>query len=243
MLWALPLFIIKVPRLRLSDLRDRLATYGISFRVDGRNRQLYGCLVAFGGKGIIVLDGSEPMDELRFSLAHEVGHFMIDYMQPRARALHRLGPPIVDVLDGLRPPTPEERIDAVLSDVRIGVHSHLMDRTSSGAIGCGRVTGSEFRADRLAFELLAPEEAVLAAVRSWDPQLSERDTPAVQTVLIEAFGLPAAAARQYAHFLGTVGEHRPSLRAWLGMEGDTDVAERQRTNASNFPHHVRKKTP
>ena len=242
-LWALPLFIIKVPRLSMSDLRDRLAGYGINFRVDGRNRHLYGCLVAFGGKGIVMLDGSEPPDELRFSLAHEVGHFVIDYMQPRARALRRLGPAIVDVLDGLRPPKPEERVDAVLSDVRIGVHTHLMDRTSSGAIGCGRIAGSEFRADRLAFELLAPEEAVLAAIRSWVSHPSAGDTPTgVQTVLVEAFGLPSAAARHYAHFLSTVGQHRPSIRAWLGIDSDASgAAERPPTNVSNFPAHGRKR--
>src|SRR5579884_3500257 len=74
-LWALPLFILKVPRLTLSDVRAKLADYDIAFGVGGPNRSLYGCLVAFAGKGVVMLDGSEAPDELRFSLAHEVGHF------------------------------------------------------------------------------------------------------------------------------------------------------------------------
>lgn len=242
-LWALPLFIVKVPRLTLSDVRDRLAAYGITFRVEGHNRNLYGCLVAFAGQGVVMLDGSEPHDELRFSLAHEVGHFIIDYLQPRNRALRRLGPAIVDVLDGLRQLRRDERIDAVLSDVRIGVHTHLMDRTSSGAIGCGRIRGSEFRADRLAFELLAPEEAVLAAARGLVPDPSAGRTPAgLQTVLVDAFGLPIASARHYAYFLSSVGEHRPSVRAWLGMDSEVKrTAGNSAGNVSNFRPRARKR--
>jgi hypothetical protein len=242
-LWALPLFIVKIPRLTLSDVRTKLAGYGISFGVDGPNRNLYGCLVAFAGKGVVMLDGSEPADELRFSLAHEVGHFIIDYLQPRNRALRRLGPAIVDVLDGLRPANKEERIDAVLSDVRIGVHTHLMDRMPSGAIGCGRVSGSEFRADRLAFELLAPEEAVLAEARAPGFACTADDNAAaVRAALVEVFGLPVTSARQYAHFLNTAGERRPSIRSWLGMDSDDDNAgTKSRSSASNFPAPARKR--
>jgi hypothetical protein len=242
-LWALPLFIVKVPRLTLSDVRAKLADYGIAFGVDGPNRNLYGCLVAFAGKGVVMLDGSEPPDELRFSLAHEVGHFITDYQQPRNRALRRLGPAIVDVLDGLRPPNQEERIDAVLSDVRIGIHTHLMDRTPSGAIGCGRISGSEFRADRLAFELLAPEEAVIGEARGWgSASAGDDDATDLGAVLVEVFGLPVATARQYAHFLNTVGERRPSIRTWLGMDSDADDASGNwRSNVSNFPTRSRKR--
>jgi hypothetical protein len=242
-LWALPLFIVKVPRLTLSDVRAKLADYGIAFGVDGPNRNLYGCLVAFAGKGVVMLDGSEPPDELRFSLAHEVGHFIIDYLRPRDRALRRLGPDIVDVLDGLRSPNQEERIDAVLSDVRIGVHTHLMDRTPSGAIGCGRISGSEFRADRLAFELLAPEQAVLAGANtSGFASAADDAAAALRAVLVEVFGLPVASARQYAHFLNNLGERRPSMRAWLGMDSAGDDARaKSRPNLSNFPAHSRKR--
>jgi hypothetical protein len=244
-LWALPLFIIKVPRLTLSDVRDRLASYGITFRVDGHNRNLYGCLVAFAGKGVVMLDGSQRSGELRFSLAHEVGHFIIDYLQPRRRALRRLGRGIVEVLDGLRPPRADERIDAVLSDVRIGVHTHLMDRTPSGATGCGRVSGSEFRADRLAFELLAPEDAVLTAARSLAASATASDNPpTLEAVLTDEFGLPAPSARQYAHFLSNVREHRPSMRAWLGIDSeDRDAGRTSPTNVSNFLPGARKKIP
>ena len=241
-LWALPLYIVKVPRLSLSELRKHLVDYGIGFKIGGSNRHLYGCLVAFAGKGVVMLDGSEPADELRLSLAHEVGHFIIDYAKPRDRAFRRLGPAIVNVLDGLRPLTPEERVDAVLSNVRIGIHTHLMDRTASGAIGCGRISGSEFRADRLAFELLAPEEAVVSAVSSLGVESSATDHLLhIENVLIDVFGLPDMAARQYAHFLSGVGDHRPSIKAWLGIDGDpSTTAESPPPNLSNCPSPARK---
>jgi hypothetical protein len=137
----------------------------------------------------------------------------------------------------------QTRIDAVLSDVRIGVHTHLMDRTPSGTIGCGRISGSEFRADRLAFELLAPEEAVLAeASASGFASTAGDDAAAARAVLVEVFGLPVPSARQYAHFLTTVGERRPSIRSWLGMDSDADDAgTKSRPNVSNSPAHARKR--
>lgn len=239
-LWALPVFIVKVPRLSVADLRATLAEYGIDFRVDSVNRGLHGCLVAFGGKGVVMLDGSDPPDELRFSLAHEVAHFLIDYHRPRQRALRRLGSTIVDVLDGLRPPRKEERIDAVLSDVRIGVHTHLMDRSASGAIGCGRIAGSEFRADRLALELLAPEDAVLAVAAS-SAVFANDQTEAVEAALIDSFGLPETLARHYAGFLVTLHQRAPSLRAWLGMEEAEPTSFKAGSKGlSNFPARRRK---
>lgn len=215
--WALPVAILKVPRLCVSDVKTRLIGSGINFKIGGSDRELHGCLVAFGGRGMVMLDGSDQVDELRFSLAHEVGHFLIDYQQPRSRAIRRLGPGIVDVLDGLRQPTNEERIDAVLSDVSVGVHVHLMDRSASGSIGCGRVAGSEFRADRLALELLAPEQEVYRATRPLAGSSREQVMAASAKALIEAFGLPSAVADEYARFLAAPHYREPTVRAWLGM--------------------------
>ena len=215
--WGLPLAILKIPRLCVTDVKSRLISLGIEFKVSASDRDLHGCLVAFGGRGLVMLDGSDPGDELRFSLAHEVGHFLIDYQQPRNRALRRLGPDILDVLDGLRRPTKDERIDAVLSDVSIGVHVHLMDRSASGSIGCGRIAGSEFHADRLALELLAPEDEVWRAAQVPANLSREEMITTTARTLRDIFGLPGAVAADYARFLAAIHSREPSVRAWLGM--------------------------
>jgi hypothetical protein len=232
-LWALPLFVVKVPRLSVDDVSSTLAEYGVSFRMGATNRRLHGCLVAFSGKGVVMLDGTDPSEDLRFSLAHEVGHFIIDYQRPRQRAIHRVGASIVEVLDGARMPSVDERIDAVLSDVRIGVHTHLMDRGAGASAGCGRITGSEFRADRLAYELLAPEAAVLSS-----PEVvSNFSIETLDEALENRFGLPVGPANEYARFLAKLHQPRMSMKTWLGME---DTPERQgrlagKRGVSNFP--------
>ncbi len=224
--WALPLAIFKVPRLCVQDVERRLAESGITFRVATQDRVLHGCLVAFGGKGIVFLDGGDPDDELRFSLAHEVGHFLVDYIWPRDRALKRLGPAIAEVLDGRRRPTLAERVDAVLGDAPIGVHTHLMDRLTSGEVGCGRISGAEHRADRLALELLAPEEEVFRLL-GLELRSAEQNRERQLALLLERrFGLPPLVAREYSRFLIGVGRRPPSVREWL--EIDRPTAERLR---------------
>ncbi len=215
--WALPLAIIKLPRLRVEDVARRLPEVGIAFRASTPDRALHGCLVAFGGKGMIFLDGTDSEDELRFSLAHEAAHFMIDYAWPRDLAIRRLGPGVAEVLDGRRLPTVQERVDSVLGGAPIGVHTHLMARLPSGEIGCGRISGAEQRADRLALELLSPEDVVLRRHRS--RALPETAAEHHLQVLLQGdFGLPLSVARDYARFL--TGRHRqpPSVREWLEME-------------------------
>jgi hypothetical protein len=216
--WALPLAIFKVPRLCVQDVERRLSDFGVQFRIANQDRVLHGCLVAFGGKGIVFLDGSDPDDELRFSLAHEIGHFLVDYVWPRDRAIKRLGPAIAEVLDGRRLPTVAERIDAVLGDAPIGVHTHLMDRLPSGQIGCGHIAGAEHRADRLALELLAPEADVRAALLPLAGAPEEDRAGQLERLLKERFGLPRNVAREYARFLIGVGQRPPTVRDWLGID-------------------------
>lgn len=226
--WALPLAIFKVPRLCVHDVERRLAEVGITFRVATPDRVLHGCLVAFAGTGIVFLDGSDRDDELRFSLAHEVGHFLVDYVWPRDRAIKRLGPAVAEVLDGRRQPTLAERVDAVLGDAPIGVHTHLMDRLPSGQVGCGRIAGAEHRADRLALELLAPEAEVRRVFESETSTVKQDRGGQLEKLLEGRFGLPQPVAREYARYLIGVGQRTQSVRDWLEMGGHRPERLRRR---------------
>lgn len=226
--WALPLAIVKVPRLCMKDVAARLAASGVDFRLHTPQRELHGCLVAFGGRGLVMLDGTDSTDEMRFSLAHEVGHFLIDYYQPRERAVRRLGDGVIDVLDGLRAPTVAERIDAILNEVDVGVHMHLMDRSTSGEIGCGRVAGAEHRADRLAFELLAPEHEVRRSASGIGGGDMVGTLNRLKIVLTTRFGLPSSAAVAYADFLVAAVRHQPTVKEWLGMGSPSQPRGRPR---------------
>ena len=122
----------------------------------GQDRLLRACLVARRGHGIALINGADTDSEQRFSIAHELAHFLRDYWIIRKQASRKLGAKALEVLDGERPPTFEERLNSLLRNVSLGFHLHLMERTVTGNPTTVRIAEAEIDADRLAFELLAP---------------------------------------------------------------------------------------
>lgn len=215
--WALPLAVVKLPRLGLDRLRQWLLTRRIPCSLSGSDRPLRAFLVASAGRGLVFLDGTDVESERRFSLAHEVAHFLIDYLHPRELALATLGLQVRDVLDGLRPPTPEERLAGVLRGVPIGIFTHLVERSARGDVLCAQVRDAEDRADRFALELLAPRSAVLQRLKSRGVSLHEKSAiEAVLRLLVSEFGLPPAMAERYGRVLLTSYRAARTFREWLG---------------------------
>lgn len=211
--WAFPLLLRAVPQLSVRHVHDWLQTNQIAYAVAGTDRRLRGCLFAYRDHGIIFLDSEDPPNEQRFTLAHELAHFLLDYWLPRQRTLHALGESIRAVLDGVRAPTAEERVQAVLARTPLGVHSHLMERPEQG-LPSATVLQVENRADRLALEILAPA-ALLLTRPAIDPRIPYPTRLQCLTMaLVSEFGLPATVAGSYArHLLRTHG--RPTFQDWL----------------------------
>jgi hypothetical protein len=217
-LWALPLSVCELRGLRVATVRAWLRRQSSRIIIDGPDRPLRGCLVAYSGSGVILLDADDSADERRFTVAHEVAHFLVDYAEPRERAIVGMGPGIAQVLDGLRAPTVEERVDALFADVSLGAHAHLMQRLTDGSLGCGRIAGAESRADRLALELLAPAGLVRRELERRSPPDNYRCcVDQTIAVLAGAFGLPGSVAESYGSWLcdGWCGEN--TVRQWLGL--------------------------
>jgi hypothetical protein len=185
--WLPALHVVEVPNLTLASAAERFAAYGIRCPQPAEDRPLAGCFAGDRGVGVILLDSTLPRDELLFTTAHEVAHYLRDYEAPRRRVEARLGARAFAVLDGDRPATLDERLAGVLCDVRIGPHIHLLDRDRRGRALTLEAREAEEAADRLAFELLAP--------------FAEAAADATVARLISKFGLPAAAAAKYAAIL------------------------------------------
>ncbi len=188
---GLPVRVVDLAALSLGGVRGWLARCGVPCPADEPDRPLRACLFTWAGGGFVFLDRADPADERRFSLAHEVAHFLRDYDAPRRRAAARLGPDVLAVLDGRRRATHEERVGAVLREVTVGPHVHLLHRDADGVPRGPAERAAEDAADRLAFELLAPAELLAG----------ESGVRAAARRLRAEFGLPAAAALAYAAVL------------------------------------------
>ena len=135
------------------------------------------------------MEADDPPAEQRFSVAHELAHFLRDHDAPRRKVLARLGRDAADLLARGRPPTPELRVAAAFRGVPLGRSVHLLDRDRRGRPTSREAAEAEAAADRLAWELLAPFKAVAAG----SGDLVGR--------LVTLFGLPPGPAAEYAREL------------------------------------------
>jgi hypothetical protein len=158
-------------------------------------RLLRACILVHEGNGLLFVDATDATDERRFSVGHEIAHYLVEYAEPRRQARTRLGETILPVLDGRRGASWDERLGAVLGGVSLDASLHLMERTPDGHLPGGEISVAERHADELAFELLAPFDVV----RSTLPRGAALRE--VEAVLRQRFGLPAAPARVYARRL------------------------------------------
>jgi hypothetical protein len=191
--WLPKLHLLEVPNLTLATATDHFARFGVPCRRPAEDRPLAGCFAGHCGTGVILLDATLELAELLFTLAHEVAHYLRDYDKPRRKVVGRLGPSALEVLDGLRPPTVNERLACVFREVAVGSHTHFLDRDRWGRAGTEEVREAEDAADRLACELLAPFTAVNASARS--------DHISLTACLTSDFGLPPTEAAKYAALL------------------------------------------
>jgi Zn-dependent peptidase ImmA (M78 family) len=207
---SLPVAVVKLSRLGVAAIREWLLARGgaVWSPLNGADRAIRGCLLAFGGRGVILLDGTDPQDEQRFTLAHEVSHFVLDYWLPRCRALAKLGPGILEVLDGLRAATPDERLSALLTGVSLRPYVDLLDRESDISVAGRELDEIELRADAGAFQLIAPASEVRRRAGVLALRYADRQAEMV-ALLRQTFGLPAYAAVAYAvRLLAAAGKGR-----------------------------------
>jgi hypothetical protein len=206
-LLRLPLAIVEVGDLRTADLNAFLSTEAAEELRGLPDRRLHGCVLAYGGVGVVFVDAQDNEAERRVNLAHEVGHFLLDYLAVRER-LGARDPDLLDVMDGLRDPTPQEELSALLADVPLGVQTHLLERDRAGGHSSRHTGTVEDRAELVAWELLAPRDDVLS-------NTTNHGSASLTELLADRYGLPAGVASSYGGFLARLTG--PNSDGWLDL--------------------------
>jgi len=204
---ALPVALIKLPRLTLHGIEQWLRRREIpGFALDCENRSVRGCLVAYGGNGLVFVDGTDPIAELRFSVAHEIAHFLVDYWLPRQQMIAQLGKNVIEMLDGFRQPSVSERIHALLIGKQLGIHVNLLERNGDNGSTALETWRVEDRADKVALALLAPPEQIIKCLDLSSPTFQQRSQTIVDC-LQDKFGLPVPISHFYAmNLLQAIGK-------------------------------------
>jgi hypothetical protein len=197
---CLPLTFVEIEHLTPGRINRWLEERRVTYHLDVDERGLHGCLVAHRAAGLAFIDAADPAPERRYTVAHEVAHFLLDYWLVRQRAIEEFGPTIQSVLDGHRALRLEERLDSIFLRTPLVPYVCLLDRGS--ASGRTDVWASENRADQLAVQLLAPYPEVCRAVcADGAPAGYFQCRTRARHVLIDPFGLPEEIARTYARLV------------------------------------------
>ena len=214
----LPVDIVNLSELSLRKIEKWLNNRNVSLSIDIDDRSLHGFIITFRGSGFIFINGTDPESERRYTVAHEVSHFILDYKIPRDRTVEKLGISILEVLDGFREPELTERIDGALTSVNVQPYTHLLEKTGDGSFERAKVFDSENDADTLSLELLAPLAQVIKEAKTGRCKsvFSEFKNECYK-VLVQKYGLPASISKDYSSRIAYLVTGGPSILTKLGL--------------------------
>lgn len=192
-------FVVSIPGLTMDQIQQWFHLRSFHFSLPMFDLPLHGFLITNCGTGFIFVNGADNEKERRYTLAHEIGHYILDYEQPRQTALRKMGTSILEVLDGLRMPTVEERLQGLVANQNLTSFTHLLDEECMSGMARLQVWGVETRADQLALELLAPARHVRQQLNRLNIPVQFTEYKLVLTgMLCDYYGLPTTMSESYA---------------------------------------------
>ena len=185
---SVDLAVLEMENLSLDKIRKELERRHIPIPLAVQDRPVRGCLIATKGVGFAFIEKRDSPEERRFTLAHELAHFLRDHRFYRERARKILGQRGIEIFDGKSPPTVKEELEAILRGLWLRPNIHLLEREQEQLFEIRRV---EADADRLALEILVPEKEIDSMLRHFGEQR-------IVSQLADRFRLPRWAAEYLA---------------------------------------------
>jgi len=211
----LPLHIDSIPGLDLVRIEQWIQEHNLPALLNKDNSELHGFLFAHKGNGVIFVNGSDSIEDRRFTIAHELAHFLIDYQVPRNLLLEHFGDSILEVLDGNRAATIEERLQFILSDLPSPFFTHILDHHGITAFERMSVWNAEWRTDVLAVEILAPFRIVSGWLKKPGEMGFESVFRKASAILATDFGLPPVISTGYArHIANSITGGKTLAEEW-----------------------------
>jgi Zn-dependent peptidase ImmA (M78 family) len=198
-----PLNIITLSELNFHRITEWFNSRNISFEIEYTERILHGFISVHKNFGFIFLNGSDTENERRYTVAHEVSHYLVDYRIPRNKAIDTYGEKIIEVLDGYREPTIDERVQSVLGAISIKPYTHVLEVSAGGRFERYGNWLIEKDADALALELLAPYKIVQKDFSKHikkDLEFEESKRILVK-ILRDKYDLPESISAEYASII------------------------------------------
>lgn len=215
---ALPIDIVSLSDLSLNRVEAWLTERKVFLDLEIDDRLLHGFILISKGTGFIFVNGTDTEEERRYTIAHEASHFLLDYKLLRENAVKKLGVEILQVMDGYRKPTDEERIDGTLTSVSIKPYTRLLEKVGDGTFDNTEILNSENDADDLALELLAPHSMVIKDTNPNRNKISFYDFKnQCYQVLRSKYLIPDSIAEAYSLKLSYIATGAPSLLSKLGF--------------------------
>jgi len=210
--------LIKIKNLSISKIEEWLIAIGLKDNFDIPDRRLHGVLIIKGDSVAMFIEDDENPIQQRFTVAHEVSHYLLDYQIPKEKAILALGKEIEDVLNGNLPANNTQLALSVIKGINIDPYSFLIEKTGNGSFEDWKNFNSENEADYLALELLAPRIRIINETFSSTKRLSySQFTRKSQEILIEKYRIPSDIARQYASQLAYSVTSGPSFLDKMGF--------------------------
>lgn len=210
--------LIRMPQLCPIKINSWLNNQNIGIQIEDNGQNLHGALLIQNGTVLMFIDTTENTTWQRYTLAHQVSRFLLEYQMPRERAILSFGKEIAGVLKGKNDASVTELVQSAFNDVSNKTYTLLLEKKGDRVTTGEDPSLTDNPADFLALELLAPRYQIIQETASKSVFLSYAPFKRkCRELLIGKYRIPTEIAHKYACELAGSVTNGPSFFSRFGF--------------------------